>query len=141
MPPTPRLQELSLADDPESGSPPRGDSSESNRLVVATSAHRRGQNPSLPQPREHSKRGNGSSATGPLIGEPQLLPSRNPPKHSLFDLFPFTYLGRYFAKKGYNVGGKKQAKKHAKTRVISHNIPLEITLYLVSPASDCNGSV
>jgi len=133
MPPTPQPQnDQRLPDDPESGFSHRGDSSEVNHNGAATLAHRRGQNPPLPLPQERSRRGKGSTSTGLSMGEPLLLPSRNPPKHSLLDLFPFTYLGRYLAKKGYNVGGKKQAKKHAKTRVISHNIPLEITLYLSS---------
>ena len=146
MPPTPRPQvELALPDDPESGLPPRGDGSELNHSTdTSTLAHRRGQMPpGLPQPQEHSKekRGKASDASGPLTGEPPLLPPRNPPKHSLFDLFPFSLLGRYLARKGYNVAGKKQARKHAKTRVVSHNIPLEISLYLVSLTNKCTDSV
>jgi hypothetical protein len=65
--------------------------------------------------------------------EKQLSPSRLPPKHGLFDFFPFSMLVRSLTKRGVKIQGKKAAKVKAKLKgtVISHNIPLEISLYLV----------
>ena len=69
---------------------------------------------------------------------PPLLPARNPPKSSIFDLWPFSVLVRTLTKRGYAVSGKKAARERAKQRrgkegeIVSHNIPLEITLYLSS---------
>lgn len=67
-----------------------------------------------------------------LSVDPPLLPSRNPPQYSVFDVFPFSLLVRFLTKRGKEVKGKKGAKERMKRRVVSHNIPLEITLYLVS---------
>jgi putative membrane protein len=74
-------------------------------------------------------------------GGPPLLPSRNPPKFSIFDIFPFTMLVKPLTKRGVKLGGKTAQKARAKmgygrsddvNDVISHNIPLEVSLYLVS---------
>jgi ion channel-forming bestrophin family protein len=62
--------------------------------------------------------------------EPFLSPSRMPPKYSLFDFFPFSLLVHALTKKGKNIKGKKAARARAKLN-ISHNLPLEISLYLV----------
>lgn len=59
-----------------------------------------------------------------------LLPARNPPKFAIFDVFPFSLLVRQLTKRGKDVKGKKAARLRASTRE-SHNIPLEISLYLV----------
>lgn len=64
--------------------------------------------------------------------EPHLLPSYYPPQSSLFDIFPLSLIGSALRRKGTQVAGKKAARKHATRRVVSHNIPMEITLYLVS---------
>lgn len=72
------------------------------------------------------------------LDEPFLLPARNPPKTSIFDLWPFSTVVRTLTKNGYTISGKKAARERAKQRrgkegeIVSHNIPLEITLYLSS---------
>jgi putative membrane protein len=60
-----------------------------------------------------------------------LMPSHMPPKYGLFDLFPFSLLVSYLSEKGKEVKGKKGAKARAKLHAISHNLPLELSLYLV----------
>lgn len=66
--------------------------------------------------------------------ESDLLPAYMPPKYSYFDLFPFSLLVKYLTEKGKEVRGKKAARWRARLRgqAVSHNIPLEISLYLVS---------
>jgi len=63
-----------------------------------------------------------------------LLPAQMPPKYHLFDLFPFSLLVKWLTKRGQEVKGKKAAKLRAKMRqnAVSHNLPLEISLYLSS---------
>lgn len=63
-----------------------------------------------------------------------LFPAKMPPKYHLFDLFPFSLLVRVLTKRGKELKGKKAARLRAKMRnkAVSHNLPLEITLYLVS---------
>jgi len=69
---------------------------------------------------------------------PPLLPACNPPKMSIFDLWPFSTLVGTLTSRGHAVSGKKAARERAKQRrrkegeIVSHNIPLEITLYLSS---------
>ncbi|CAE6377934.1 unnamed protein product [Rhizoctonia solani] len=65
-------------------------------------------------------------------GDVELAPASNPPKWGAFDVWPLSLLVRVLTKKGKNVSGKKAAKERAKHHVISHNIPLEITLYMSS---------
>jgi putative membrane protein len=62
-----------------------------------------------------------------------LLPAHMPPKYGIFDLFPFSLLVHFLTKRVKEIGGKKAARMRAKLRstVSSHNIPLEISLYLV----------
>jgi hypothetical protein len=64
-------------------------------------------------------------------GAVDLAPASNPPKWGAFDLWPLSLLVKILTRKGKNVSGKKAAKERAKQHVISHNIPLEITLYMV----------
>jgi putative membrane protein len=66
--------------------------------------------------------------------EVYLMPAKNPPPYGLFDMFPFSLLVRYLTEKGKDVKGKKAARLRAKMRKesISHNLPLELSLYLVS---------
>ena len=87
---------------------------------------------------------NGTRESALPTREPTLLPARNPPPFGIFDIFPFTLLVGPLLRRGFNVGGKRaqkfRAKKGGKVErgrgpgevVLSHNIPLEITLYLVS---------
>ncbi|KDQ53931.1 hypothetical protein JAAARDRAFT_38904 [Jaapia argillacea MUCL 33604] len=68
-----------------------------------------------------------------LGDESYLLPARMPPKYHLFDLFPFSLLVKLLTKKGKDVKGRKAARLRAQLRSSeSHNIPLEISLYLSS---------
>ncbi|KAJ7786757.1 hypothetical protein B0H14DRAFT_2228738, partial [Mycena olivaceomarginata] len=86
------------------------------------------------------------SIKSPGAGEPQkimlvradevfLLPGSLPPKYHLFDLFPFSLLVRCLTKRGAEIKGKKAARIRAKMLKVgdegSHNLPLEISLYLL----------
>nr|GAT50619.1 predicted protein [Mycena chlorophos] len=88
-----------------------------------------------------------SGLQSPGVGEPQkiilaktdeayLLPAKMPPKYHLFDLFPFSLLVRSLTKRGKELKGKKAARLRAKMlrekEKGSHNLPLEISLYLSS---------
>ncbi|KAG6868578.1 hypothetical protein C0993_000843 [Termitomyces sp. T159_Od127] len=77
-----------------------------------------------PKDKAASSRGDGSS----------LLPAYNPPKYHLFDLFPFSLLMKWLTRSGREVKGKAAAKLRARIRetTTSHNIPLEMSLYLSS---------
>jgi hypothetical protein len=68
----------------------------------------------------------------PRNEEKLLFPASMPPKYSLFDFFPFSLMMGYFANRG-QYKGKRAARLRAKLQssVVSHNIPLEISLYLV----------
>lgn len=57
-----------------------------------------------------------------------------PPKYSIFDVFPLSLLVKALTKRGKNVKGKKGARMRAKMRTggKTQNLPLEISLYLVS---------
>ncbi|KAG8935197.1 hypothetical protein FRC01_007430 [Tulasnella sp. 417] len=61
-----------------------------------------------------------------------LLPSNDPPKWAMFDVFPFSLFIKPLLKKGKTVAGKKAAKLKAKEGNVNHNVPLEITFYLSS---------
>ncbi|KIK93068.1 hypothetical protein PAXRUDRAFT_26471 [Paxillus rubicundulus Ve08.2h10] len=67
-----------------------------------------------------------------------VLPAQIPPKYSVFDLFPFSLLIKMLTKRGHDVKGKKAARLRAQMRNhregMSHNIPLEISLYLTRKA-------
>nr|GAT58757.1 predicted protein [Mycena chlorophos] len=82
-----------------------------------------------------------------VTGEPQkiilaradesfLLPGKIPPKYHVFDIFPLSLLVRCLTKRGKEVKGKKAARIRAKMlrekEKGSHNLPLEISLYLSS---------
>lgn len=68
--------------------------------------------------------------------EGYLMPAHMPPRYGLFDIFPFSLLVKFLTKRGKDVKGKKGARVRAKLRnqAISHNLPLELSLYLVSLA-------
>ncbi|KAF7377963.1 hypothetical protein MSAN_00220200 [Mycena sanguinolenta] len=63
-----------------------------------------------------------------------LFPGSLPPKYHLFDLFPFSLLVRSLTKRGAELKGKKAARMRARmtSKGASHNLPLEISLYLSS---------
>ncbi len=65
--------------------------------------------------------------------ESYLLPAKLPPKYGLFDIFPFSLLINFLTARGREVKGKKAARFRAKLKnvAVSHNLPLEISLYLV----------
>jgi ion channel-forming bestrophin family protein len=66
--------------------------------------------------------------------EQYLLPANSPPAFYILDLFPFSLLVRVLTKRGKELKGKKAARLRARMqkKLISHNLPLEISLYLVS---------
>jgi putative membrane protein len=68
-----------------------------------------------------------------LPEEENLFPAYMPPKWHFYDIFPLSILARWLTKKGKEVKGKRAAKLRAKLRNdnVSHNLPLEITFYLV----------
>jgi hypothetical protein len=70
----------------------------------------------------------------PRADESYLMPARMPPKYHIFDLFPFSLVVRFLTKRGASLKGRKAARMRAKMRDrgVSHNLPLEISLYLVS---------
>jgi len=77
----------------------------------------------------------------PAQEEAFLFPASMPPKYTIFDLFPFSLFIKMFEKRGHEVKGKKAQRIRAKMlqKTISHNLPLELSLYLVSqviPAID-----
>ncbi|KAG8723711.1 hypothetical protein FRC09_002049, partial [Ceratobasidium sp. 395] len=65
-------------------------------------------------------------------GEVDLAPSSDPPKWGVFDVWPLSLLVKFLTNRGANVQGKKAARERKKHMVTSHNIPLEITLYMSS---------
>ena len=87
----------------------------------------------IPKPSRTSNasvRGLGSMVT---LGEADLMPARDPPQYSFFDLFPFSLLVKYLTKRGRKLKGKKAALLRAKLhhRSVTQNLPLEISLYIV----------
>ncbi|KAJ7433549.1 hypothetical protein FB451DRAFT_1380290 [Mycena latifolia] len=94
------------------------------------------------------------SLRSPVPGEPQkiilacsdkafLLPASMPPEYHLFDLFPFSLLVKCLTKRAREVKGKNAARMRAKMLmeknghgVGSHNLPLEISLYLHRKQTD-----
>ena len=93
----------------------------------ATSAKRR---PSFFSLRASASRGHGS--VGQSASHPTLLPASLPPKYSLFDIFPFSMFVKLLTTRGKELEGKKAARYRARYGVVTHNVPLEISLYLVS---------
>lgn len=77
--------------------------------------------------RTPNKTSYGFTDTEPVV----LLPASMPPKYTLFDFFPFSLLIKTLAKKGRGVEGKKAAKLKAKQGIVTRNVPLEISMYLV----------
>ncbi|KAI0300548.1 Bestrophin, RFP-TM, chloride channel-domain-containing protein, partial [Multifurca ochricompacta] len=91
--------------------------------------------PPPPLPPNSATSTNGRSAKESLAeADGFLLPARNPPQYSYFDLFPFSLLVKFLTNRGKEVKGKKGARLRAKLRSqsVTHNLPLEISLYLSS---------
>jgi hypothetical protein len=92
------------------------------------------ENLEVPRPPRTSK--NDASVHGHsslTLGEAELLPARDPPEYSYFDLFPFSLMVKFLTKRGRKVKGKKAANLRAKMQHHSstQNLPLEISLYIV----------
>ena len=88
----------------------------------------------LPLPVTSEPRSPMSGSVRPRPGDDSLLlPARIPPQFAIFDVFPFSLLVRQLTKRGKEIKGKKAARLRASLREHnnSHNIPLEISLYLV----------
>jgi putative membrane protein len=83
-----------------------------------------------------SHRTNTFGANGLTLDELEagLLPARNPPEWGIFDVFPFSLLVKMRTRRGKEMKGKKARRMRAKLRseTVSHNIPLEVSLYLSS---------
>jgi len=62
-----------------------------------------------------------------------LMPAYLPPKSHIYDIFPFSLIVRLLTNGGKEMKGKKAARLRARMqdKAISHNLPLEISLYLV----------
>jgi ion channel-forming bestrophin family protein len=91
------------------------------------------ENLGVPKPPRTSK--SDTSAHGHssvTLGETELLPARDPPEYSYFDLFPFSLMVKFLTKRGRKLKGKKAANLRAKLQHHStQNLPLEISLYIV----------
>ncbi|KAH9965276.1 Bestrophin, RFP-TM, chloride channel-domain-containing protein [Russula dissimulans] len=74
--------------------------------------------------------------SGGSVADPDdiLRPARLPLKYSLLDFFPFSLMVNFLRRRGRKVGGKKLALKQAQLHhhAVTHNIPLEISLYISS---------
>ncbi|RXW20404.1 hypothetical protein EST38_g5459 [Candolleomyces aberdarensis] len=70
----------------------------------------------------------------PAEEEAALFPASMPPKYTIFDLFPFSLLIGFVSNRGHEVKGKRAARIRMKLlqKTVSHNLPLELTLYMSS---------
>jgi putative membrane protein len=86
----------------------------------------------IPKPSRTSASIGGPNSVATL-GEADLLPARDPPQYSYFDLFPFSLLVKFLTKRGRKLKGKKAALLRAKLhhQSATQNLPLEISLYIV----------
>jgi hypothetical protein len=68
-----------------------------------------------------------------LADADDLLPARMPPRYSYLDMFPFSLMLKFLIRRGKQVKGKKANRLRVKLNhdAGSHNLPLEISLYLV----------
>jgi len=110
-------------------------SSEGTQRTASRDEHKKSTEGRLPLPVTAELRSPISGSFSARPGDDSfLLPARNPPKFAIFDVFPFSLLVRQLTKRGRDIKGKKAARARATMRehVVSHNIPLEISLYLSS---------
>jgi putative membrane protein len=124
--------------------PPATTTANANVKITATPRKNRARRPpplSPMSPRSSRSARDAATAPAPLSPhgtfydvESGLLPALNPPEWGMFDIFPFSLLVKYRTRKGIEMKGKKAARMRAKLRseTVSHNIPLEISLYLSS---------
>ena len=111
---------------------PTGRSSDGTRHSASRSEPRKTAEDQLPLPVTSEPRSPTSKTSKVRPGDENfLLPARIPPQFAIFDVFPFSLLVRQLTKRGKDIKGKKAARLRAREHVISHNIPLEISLYLV----------
>jgi len=109
-------------------------SSDGTQHTVSRNEHKRSTEGQLPLPVTSGPRSPISGSFKARPGDDSfLLPARNPPEFAIFDVFPFSLLVRQLTKRGRDIKGKKAARARAREHVVSHNIPLEISLYLVGP--------
>jgi putative membrane protein len=114
---------------------PSGRSSDALRRSTSRKDHKTSADGHLPLPVTSEPRSPTSLSPKFRPGDDSfLLPARNPPQFAIFDVFPFSLLVRQLTKRGRDVKGKKAARikaSMAREQVVSHNIPLEISLYMV----------
>lgn len=69
----------------------------------------------------------------PLSEEESLCPASMPPKYHVCDLFPFSLLIKFLVERGQSLKGRKAARLRTRMQsmAVSHNLPLELSLYLV----------
>lgn len=71
------------------------------------------------------------------LEEPDIQPSRIPPKFSYHDFFPFCLVQMLLPKRAKEIRKREAAQRKAKMprgkrgKIVGHNVPLEIALYLV----------
>lgn len=118
---TPGLQNETPFDSPgkSEGSPPV-----SEDLQVPLPAAN--MSPGLPVPVTSNDR---SRARG------QIAPASNPPRSGICDAWPFSLLAKSLKSEGKHVNENRAKKERVWQEPVSHNIPLEITWYLVSTCS------
>lgn len=87
----------------------------------------------LEAPKKPRPSNSDASVRKSLVDVDELLPAHMPPKYSYLDLFPFSLLLKPLIRRGKPVKGKKAKRLQAKLNhaAVSHNLPLEISLYLV----------
>lgn len=107
-------------------------SSDGTRHPVSRNESKKSAEDQLPLPVTAEPRSPTSGKARPG-DESFLLPARNPPEFAIFDVFPFSLLVHQLTQRGKDLKGKKAARLRASMRdhIVSHNVPLEVSLYLV----------
>lgn len=87
----------------------------------------------LEAPKKPRPSNSDASVRKSLADADDLFPARMPPQYSYLDLFPFSLMLKFLIRRGKQVKGKKANRLRAKMHhdAVSHNLPLEISLYLV----------
>jgi ion channel-forming bestrophin family protein len=112
---------------------PANRSSDGTRHSVTRNDPKKSAEGQLPLPVTAEPRSPTSRSSKARPDDEALLPARNPPEFAIFDVFPLSLLVHQLTKRGKEVKGKKAARLRARgENAISHNIPLEISLYLVN---------
>ncbi|CAE6492421.1 unnamed protein product [Rhizoctonia solani] len=82
--------------------------------------------------RQGTERKQITGAGGNLV---ELAPSNNPPGWAIYDIWPFSYFVQASAgitQSGKDIAGTRAAKERVKQRIVTLNVPLELTFYLSS---------